>query len=127
MNNIISVQSSVFNDLVGNQAARHILSNRNYNFYEIPTVILTSHKAHKNSLQLHTQNLNPWKIFSNVKKTYKLKKQRIKKIPHPRNWSNLVFSGPGTWKIGFGMQFRVDSTHRCPKRMERCRKRAKIV
>jgi pyridoxine kinase len=77
MNNIISVQSSVFNDLVGNQAARHILSNRNYNFYEIPTVILTSHKAHKNSLQLHTQNLNPWKIFSSVKKTYKLKKKDL--------------------------------------------------
>ena len=77
MSNIISVQSSVFNDLVGNQAARHILSNRNYNFYEIPTVILTSHKAHKNSLQLHTENLNPWKIFSSVKKTYKLKKQDL--------------------------------------------------
>ena len=77
MTNIISVQSSVFNDLVGNQAARHILSNRNYNFYEIPTVILTSHKAHKNSLQLHTENLNPWKIFSSVKKTYKLKKQDL--------------------------------------------------
>ena len=77
MSNIISVQSSVFNDLVGNQAARHILSNRNYNFYEIPTVILTSHKAHKNSLQLHTKNLNPWKIFSSVKKTYKLKKQDL--------------------------------------------------
>ena len=77
MSNIISVQSSVFNDLVGNQAARHILSNRNYNFYEIPTVILTSHKAHKNSLQLHTENLNSWKIFSSVKKTYKLKKQDL--------------------------------------------------
>ena len=77
MTNIISVQSSVFNDLVGNQAARYILSNRNYNFYEIPTIILTSHKAHKSSLQLHTQNLNPWKIFSSVRKTYKLKKRDL--------------------------------------------------
>ena len=87
MTNIISVQSSVFNDLVGNQAARHILSNRNYNFYEIPTVILTSHKAHKNSLQLHTQNLNPWKIFSSVKKTYKLKKLNMIKnsFTNPQN------------------------------------------
>ena len=77
MTNIISVQSSVFNDLVGNQAARHILSGQGYSFYEIPTVILTSHKAHKNSLQLHPQSLNPWKIFSNIKKIYKLKKQDL--------------------------------------------------
>ena len=45
MKNIVSVQSTVLNDKVGNHAARSILSSRGYKFYEIPTVILTSHKG----------------------------------------------------------------------------------
>ena len=42
MTNIISIQSTVLNDLVGNQAARYMLSSKQYNFYEIPTIVLTS-------------------------------------------------------------------------------------
>jgi len=71
MTNVISIQSTVLNDLVGNQAARYILSSKEYNFFEIPTIALTSHKAHKNSIQLHSKNLNPWQIFNSLKKTYK--------------------------------------------------------
>lgn len=83
--NIISVQSTVLNDLVGNQAARYILSDKNYNFYEIPTVILTSHKAHKTTIQLHSKNLNPWKIFSSIKKTYNLNKQDLTIVGYTPN------------------------------------------
>ena len=54
MKNIVSVQSTVLNDKVGNHAARSILSSRGYKFYEIPTVILTSHKGVKNTIQMET-------------------------------------------------------------------------
>ena len=73
MTNIISIQSTVLNDLVGNQAARYVLSTKRYKFYEIPTIVLTSHKAHKNSLQLNKENLNPWLIYNYLKKTYPLR------------------------------------------------------
>ena len=56
MTNIISIQSTVLNDLVGNRAARYMLNSKQYNFYEIPTIVLTSHKAHKNSIQLNSKN-----------------------------------------------------------------------
>ena len=72
MKNIVSVQSTVLNDKVGNHAARSILSSRGYKFYEIPTVILTSHKGVKNTIQISDNNLNPWIIFNKVKQTYKL-------------------------------------------------------
>ena len=70
MTNIISIQSTVLNDLVGNQAARYVLGSKKYNFYEIPTIILTSHKAHKNSIQLNSKNLNPLVVYNYLKKTY---------------------------------------------------------
>ena len=53
MKNIVSIQSTVLNDKVGNHAARSILSVRGYKLYEIPTVILTSHKGVKNTLQIN--------------------------------------------------------------------------
>ena len=73
MTNIISIQSTVLNDLVGNRAARYMLSSKQYNFYEIPTIVLTSHKAHKNSIQLNSKSLNPWLIYNHLKKTYSLR------------------------------------------------------
>ena len=73
MTNIISIQSTVLNDLVGNQAARYMLSSKQYNFYEIPTIVLTSHKAHKNSIQLNSKSLNPWLIYNHLKRTYSLR------------------------------------------------------
>ena len=85
MTNIISIQSTVLNDLVGNQAARYVLSNQNYNFFEVPTIILTSHKAHRESLQLNAQNLNPWKIFTSIKKTYNLKKKDLTIVGYTPN------------------------------------------
>ena len=72
MRNIVSIQSTVLNDKVGNHAARSILSDKGYNIYEIPTVILTSHKAVKGTLQINNNSLNPWVIFNKVRKTYKL-------------------------------------------------------
>ena len=45
MANILSIQSTVLNDLVGNQAARSILQPRKHNLIEVPTIILTSHKG----------------------------------------------------------------------------------
>ena len=53
MANILSIQSTVLNDLVGNQAARSILQPRKHNLIEVPTIILTSHKGQKSSLQLY--------------------------------------------------------------------------
>ena len=73
MTNIISIQSTVLNDLVGNRAARYMLNSKQYNFYEIPTIVLTSHKAHKNSIQLNSKSLNPWLIYNHLKRTYSLR------------------------------------------------------
>ena len=72
MNKIISIQSTVLNNIVGNQAARFILIPRKYEFFEIPTIILTSHKAIKNTVNISMGKLNPWVIFNNLKKIYKL-------------------------------------------------------
>ena len=58
MANILSIQSTVLNDLVGNQAARSILQPRKHNLIEVPTIILTSHKGQKSSLQLHSNEFN---------------------------------------------------------------------
>lgn len=74
---IISIQSTVLNNLVGNQAARYILMPRKYEFYEIPTIILTSHKAIKNSLNIPMSKLNPWIIFKNLKNIYNLSKNDL--------------------------------------------------
>jgi pyridoxal kinase len=73
MANILSIQSTVLNDLVGNQAARIILQPRKHNLIEVPTIILTSHKGQKSSLQLHSKELNISKVFTNVRTAYKIK------------------------------------------------------
>ena len=77
MNKIISIQSTVLNNIVGNQAARYILIPRKYEFFEIPTIILTSHKAIKNSINISMGKLTPWIIFNNLKKIYKLSKNDL--------------------------------------------------
>ena len=58
MAKILSIQSTVLNDLVGNQAARSILKPLKHNLIEVPTIILTSHKGQKSSLQIHSNDLN---------------------------------------------------------------------
>jgi len=73
MANILSIQSTVLNDLVGNQAARFILQPRKHNLIEVPTIILTSHKGQNSSLQLHSKELNISKVFTNVLSAYKIK------------------------------------------------------
>ena len=70
---IISIQSTVLNDLVGNRAARYILEKNDYEIYEIPTIVLTSHKGKSSTIQLHSNSLNIWKIFQNTKSNYKIK------------------------------------------------------
>ena len=70
---IISIQSTVLNDLVGNRAARYILERNEYKIYEIPTIVLTSHKGKSSTIQLHSNSLNIWKIFQNTKNNYKIK------------------------------------------------------
>ncbi|GIR66229.1 MAG: hypothetical protein CM15mP70_13360 [Pelagibacteraceae bacterium] len=74
MAKILSIQSTVLNDLVGNQAARSILKPLEHNLIEVPTIILTSHKGQKSSLQIHSNELNISKIFNNVRSTYGIKK-----------------------------------------------------
>tara|TARA_B100001057_G_scaffold363665_1_gene366386 strand:- start:725 stop:1522 length:798 start_codon:yes stop_codon:yes gene_type:complete len=85
MTNIISIQSTVLNDLVGNQAARYVLGTRKYNFYEVPTIVLTSHKAHKNSIQLNKKNLNPLVIYNYLRKTYSLRTNDLTIIGYTPN------------------------------------------
>ena len=85
MTNIISIQSTVLNDLVGNQAARYVLGSKKYNFYEIPTIILTSHKAHRNSIQLNSKNLDPLVIYNYLKKTYPLRSNDLTIIGYTPN------------------------------------------
>ena len=64
MAKILSIQSTVLNDLVGNQAARSILKPLQHNLIEVPTIILTSHKGQKSFLQIHSNELNISKIFN---------------------------------------------------------------
>tara|TARA_Y100000996_G_scaffold273860_1_gene215722 strand:- start:163 stop:960 length:798 start_codon:yes stop_codon:yes gene_type:complete len=120
MTNIISIQSTVLNDLVGNQAARYILSPKKYNFFEIPTIALTSHKAHKNSIQLHSKNLNPWRIFNSMKKTYKFNSKDFTIIGYTPDYSiarsikkiiekqNNVLLDPVMGDIGIGLYVNKD-------------------
>ena len=96
MTNIISIQSTVLNDLVGNQAARYVLSTKRYKFYEIPTIVLTSHKAHKNSLQLNKKNLNCKVITILGHDTYINKeiKYLLDAALNAENNKNLLYFGP---------------------------------
>ena len=120
MKNIVSVQSTVLNDKVGNHAARSILSSRGYKFYEIPTVILTSHKGVKNTIQISDNNLNPWIIFNKVKQTYKLSLNDLTIIGYTPNLKvskliskiikiqNRVILDPVMGDIGIGLYVEKD-------------------
>ncbi|MDC3108776.1 bifunctional hydroxymethylpyrimidine kinase/phosphomethylpyrimidine kinase [Alphaproteobacteria bacterium] len=120
MKNIVSVQSTVLNDKVGNHAARSILSSRGYKFYEIPTVILTSHKGVKNTIQISDNNLNPWIIFNNVKQTYKLSLNDLTIVGYTPNLKvskliskiikiqNRVILDPVMGDIGIGLYVEKD-------------------
>ena len=52
MKKIITIQSTVLNDLVGNQAASLIFGNLSYQVLQIPTIILSSHKGNKNFIEI---------------------------------------------------------------------------
>ena len=120
MKNIVSVQSTVLNDKVGNHAARSILSSRGYKFYEIPTVILTSHKGVKNTIQISDNNLNPWIIFNKVKQTYKLSINDLTIVGYTPNLKvsksiskiikiqNRVILDPVMGDIGIGLYVEKD-------------------
>ena len=120
MRNIVSIQSTVLNDKVGNHAARSILSDKGYNIYEIPTVILTSHKAVKGALQINNNNLNPWVIFNKVRKTYKLSLNDLtiigytpnskisKSIGKIINMQNKIVLDPVMGDIGIGLYVEKD-------------------
>ena len=120
MKSIVSVQSTVLNDKVGNHAARSILSSRGYKFYEIPTVILTSHKGVKNTIQISDNNLNPWIIFNKVKQTYKLSINDLTIVGYTPNLKvsksiskiikiqNRVILDPVMGDIGIGLYVEKD-------------------
>ena len=120
MRNIVSIQSTVLNDKVGNHAARSILSDKGYNIYEIPTVILTSHKAVKGTLQISNNSLNPWVIFNKVRKTYKLSLNDLtiigytpnlkisKSIGKIINVQNRIVLDPVMGDIGIGLYVEKD-------------------
>ena len=120
MKNIVSVQSTVLNDKVGNHAARSILSSRGYKFYEIPTVILTSHKGVKNTIQISDNNLNPWIIFNKVRQTYKLSLNDLTIVGYTPNLKvsksiskiiklqNRVILDPVMGDIGIGLYVEKD-------------------
>ena len=120
MRNIVSIQSTVLNDKVGNHAARSILSHKGYKFYEIPTVILTSHKAVKGALQINNNSLNPWVIFNKVRKTYKLSLNDLtiigytpnskisKSIGKIINMQNRIVLDPVMGDIGIGLYVEKD-------------------
>ena len=120
MANILSIQSTVLNDLVGNQAARSILQPRKHNLIEVPTIILTSHKGQKSSLQLHSNELNISKVFANVRATYKVKnsdltiigylpsKNSTKHISHIIKTQRNVLLDPVIGDIGVGIYVNPD-------------------
>ena len=120
MKNIVSIQSTVLNDKVGNHAARSILSDKGYNIYEIPTVILTSHKAVKGTLQINNSSLNPWVIFNKVRRTYKLSLNDLtiigytpnskisKSIGKIINLQNKIVLDPVMGDIGIGLYVEKD-------------------
>ncbi len=120
MKNIVSVQSTVLNDKVGNHAARSILSSRGYKFYEIPTVIFTSHKGVKNTIQISDNNLNPWIIFNKVRQTYRLSLNDLTIVGYTPNLKvsklvskiikiqNRVILDPVMGDIGIGLYVEKD-------------------
>ena len=120
MANILSIQSTVLNDLVGNQAARSILQSRKHNLIEVPTIILTSHKGQKSSLQLHSNELNILKVFANVRTAYKIKtgdltiigylptKNSTKHISHIMKVQRNILLDPVIGDIGVGMYVNTD-------------------
>ena len=70
MKKIITIQSNVLNDLVGNQAASLILGNLSYQVLQIPTIILSSHKGNKNFIEIPIKNNTPHSFFNALKKLY---------------------------------------------------------
>ena len=120
MANILSIQSTVLNDLVGNQAARSILKPCKHNLIEVPTIILTSHKGQKTSLQLHSNDLNITKIFTNIQSTYNIKtsdltiigylpsKNSTKHISHIMKAQKNILLDPVIGDIGVGIYVNTD-------------------
>ena len=120
MANILSIQSTVLNDLVGNQAARSILQPRKHSLIEVPTIILTSHKGQKSSLQLHSNELNISKVLANARATYKIKnsdltiigylpsKNSTKHITHIIKVQRNILLDPVIGDIGVGMYVNSD-------------------
>lgn len=70
MKKIITIQSTVLNDLVGNQAASLILGNLSYQVLQIPTIILSSHKGNKNFIEIPIKHNTPHSFFYALKKLY---------------------------------------------------------
>ncbi|MDA9605202.1 bifunctional hydroxymethylpyrimidine kinase/phosphomethylpyrimidine kinase [Alphaproteobacteria bacterium] len=70
MKKIITIQSTVLNDLVGNQAASLILGNLSYQVLQIPTIILSSHKGNKNFIEIPIKHNTPQSFFNALKKLY---------------------------------------------------------
>ena len=70
MKKIITIQSTVLNDLVGNQAASLILGNLSYQVLQIPTIILSSHKGNKNFIEIPIKHNTPHSFFNALKKLY---------------------------------------------------------
>ena len=115
MAKILSIQSTVLNDLVGNQAARSILKPLKHNLIEVPTIILTSHKGQKSSLQIHSNELDISKIFNNVRSTYGIKKSDLtiigylpsknstRHISHIMKTQRNILLDPVIGDIGVGM------------------------
>ena len=120
MAKILSIQSTVLNDLVGNQAARSILKPLKHNLIEVPTVILTSHKGQKSSLQIHSNELDISKIFNNVRSSYGIKKSDLtiigylpsknstKHISHIMKTQRNILLDPVIGDIGVGMYVNSD-------------------
>lgn len=70
MKKIITIQSNVLNDLVGNQAATLILGNLSYQVLQIPTIILSSHKGNKNFIEVPIKPNTPLNFFKALQKLY---------------------------------------------------------
>ncbi|MDC0861909.1 bifunctional hydroxymethylpyrimidine kinase/phosphomethylpyrimidine kinase [Alphaproteobacteria bacterium] len=77
MKKIITIQSNVLNDLVGNQAASLILGNLSYKVLQIPTIILSSHKGNKNFIEIPIRQNTPEVFFLAFQKIYKLNQNDI--------------------------------------------------
>ena len=77
MKKIITIQSNVLNDLVGNQAASLILGNLSYKVLQIPTIILSSHKGNKNFIEIPIKKNTPEIFFRAFQKLYKLNQNDI--------------------------------------------------